>query len=283
MKGANKITIESNTCIISSSLLDELDYIIGGYGQPTVESIFNLNAFIEAYILSSNFIITQQEFDHIRITSKLLFPNGRPIFNLIAKSEKLFSAGGFGNPLMQCVFVEKVNTRDNESVENAINRFTERDAQRIKNAFVVSDLLRPVENIKTFTLGFQETSIIIGETTNRPFEIVKSFYDSVTNYNIQSALPFFTYKQQFNELRKKSISKDIFKTICDIQGQEIADAEEYLGGEIQALPPLVNIVLGKAKNREDITVVMLEIRNDFTEFRACCENFEKALAGAKTI
>ena len=279
----SKLTIENNTCILSSYLMDELDYILGGYGQPTVESIFNLNAFIEAYILSSNFIITKQEFDHIKITSKLLFPNGRPIFDLIAKSENLSLVGGFGNPLMQCVYVEKVDEKNEKTLENAINKFSERDADRIKKTFVLSDLYHPVESVKTFTIGFQETSIIIGEATNKPFEIVKSFYDTITNYNVQSALPFFTYKQQFNELRKKAISKEIFKTICDIQGQEIDDAENYLGGEIQAIPQLVSIVLSKAKNREDIPKVMLEIRNDFTDFRKCCENFEKVLAEAKTI
>lgn len=73
----NKITIENNTCIISSNLLDELDYVIGGYGQPTVEFIFNFNAFVEAYILSSNFIFTHREIEHINITRSVLFPNGR--------------------------------------------------------------------------------------------------------------------------------------------------------------------------------------------------------------
>ena len=96
-------------------------------------------------------------------------------------------------------------------------------------------------------------------------------------------MPIFTYKQQFNELRKKAISKEIYKTICDIQGQDIDDAEKYLGGELQAIPPLVSIVLSKAKTREDIPKVMLEIRNDFTDFRECCEDFEKSLNEAKTI
>jgi hypothetical protein len=51
--------------------------------------------------------------------------------------------------------------------------------------------------------------VLIGETTNRPFEIVKSFFNTITNFNVQAALPVFTYQQQIQELGKKAISKGI--------------------------------------------------------------------------
>jgi hypothetical protein len=278
-----KFKVENNTCIVSSYLIDELDYVVGGYGQPSIESLFNLNAFIEAYVLSSNFIFSTHELDHIKITSKVLFPNGRPIFELISDSKNMYVVGGIGNPIMQCVYVDKVEEKNNLTIQKAIETFQERDFERIRKTMVLSDLGTPIESVKTLTIGFGETQLIIGETTNKPFEMVKQFYDSITNYNVQNALPIFTYKQQFNELRKKAISKEIFKTICDIKGQEIKDAEAFIGGEIQALPPLVNIVLSKAKNREDIPRVMKEIRVDFTDFRICCEKFETRLNNATTI
>lgn len=280
---STQFTIENNTCIISSNLLDELDYIVGGYGKPTIESLFNLNTFIEAYILSSYFIITKEELDHIKITSKVLFPNGRPIADLIVKSHRLYSVGGLGNRIMRCVYVNKTSKKDNETIENAISEFIIRDVEKIKSSLKISNLSSPVEDITTFSVGFGETQILIGETTNKPFEIVKSFFDSITNYNTQAALPLFTYKQQFNELRKKAISKDIYRTICEIQGQNIADAEKYLGGEIQLLPQFVSIVLSKAKNREDILTVLKGVRDDFTDFRLCCEKFEKNLNDSTTI
>ena|GEM_PF-1291255 len=286
-----KLTIEHNTCIISSNLLDELDFVIGGYGQPTVEFIFNFNAFVEAYILSSNFILTHREFEHINITRKVLFPNGRPIFDLILKAKNVSAISGFGDNIMQCVYVDKVENSDNETAMKAIETFCERDHERIKKNFILSDFSKPIESVKTYSVGFTgkkeefggKNQVLIGETTNKPFEIVKSFFNTITNYNVQAALPVFTYQQQFHELGKKSISKEIYKTICDIQGQNIEDAENYLGGEMQTIPPLVSIVLSKAKNREDIPKVLIEIRDDFTDFRNCCEKFEKTLNEAKTI
>lgn len=287
-----KLTIEHNSCIISGNLLDELDYVIGGYGQPTVEFIFNFNAFVEAYILSSNFILTYHEFEHINITKGVLFPNGRPIFELLLNSKSISYVGGFGNNIMQCVYVDKVEKNDQITAEKAIKAFCKKDSERIKKNFILSDFTNPIESVKTYSLGFagkeqpefgSKSQVMIGETTNKPFEIVKSFFNNITNHNVQSALPVFTYQQQFQELGKKSISKELYKTICEIQGQNIEDAENYLGSELQSIPPLVSIILSKSKNREDIPKILIEVRDDFTEFRVCCEKFEKTLNEAKTI
>lgn len=170
-----KLTIEHNSCMISSNLLDELDYVIGGYGKPTIEFIFNFNAFIEAYILSSNFIIPHHEAEHIRITQKVLFPDGRPIFELIVKSKCLTSISGLGNRITQCVFVEKVESNNNEAAMTAIETFCLRDADRIKKTFVLSDFSNKIEGVKTYSIGFAgkdqpefggKSQVVIGETTN---------------------------------------------------------------------------------------------------------------------
>jgi len=278
--------------MISSNLLDELDYIVGGYGKPTIEFIFNFNAFIEAYILSSHFILPHHEFEHIRITQKVLFPNGRPILNLLVSTKNLTSIGGLGNRITQCVYVDNVEKNDNDTANKAVEAFCLRDSDRIKKNFVLSDFSVPVNGVKTYSLGFagkdqpefgSKNQVIIGETTNQPFEIVKTFFNTITNFNVQAALPVFTYQQQFQELGKKAISKEIYRTICDIQGQNIEDAENYLGSELQTVPPLVSIVMSKSKSIDDIPKALKDIRDDFTDFRGCCEKFEKRLNDAKTI
>ncbi|WP_178984716.1 hypothetical protein [Winogradskyella helgolandensis] len=287
-----KLTIEHNTCIISSNLLDELDYVIGGYGKPTIEFIFNFNAFVESYILSSNFILTQRDFEHINITRKVLFPNGRPILDLLIKAKNVSSVSGFGNNITQCVYVDKVEKNDERAGLKAVEAFCKRDSERIKSNFILSDFSNPIKSVKTYSLGFtgkdqdefgNKSQVLIGETTNQPFEIVKSLFNTITNHNVQAALPVFTYKEQFNELGKKAISKEIYTTISEIQGQKIDDAEKHFGSELQSIPPLVSIVLSKVKNREEIPKVLKEIREDFTEFRNCCEKFEKTLNEATTI
>jgi len=207
------------------------------------------------------------------------------------KSNKVTVYSGFGDNIMQCVYVDKVPNSDNETALRAIETFCERDAERIKKNFLLSDFSKSIESVKTYSVGFSGNKeslggfnqVLIGETTNKPYEIVKSFFNTITNYNVQAALPVFTYQQQFYELGKKAISKEIYKTVCDIQGQTIEDAENYLGSELQTVPPLVSIVLSKSKDFNDIPNVLKEIREDFTDFRNCCERFEKTLNESKTI
>lgn len=140
----DKLTIEHNSCIISSNLLDELDYFIGGYGKPTVEFIFNFNAFVESYLLSSHFILTQRELEHINITKEVLFPNGRPILEMLYKTKNISAIGGFGNNITQCVYVDKVEKNDAETAQKAIDTFRQRDSDRIKNNFILSDFTKPI-------------------------------------------------------------------------------------------------------------------------------------------
>lgn len=288
----NKLTINHNSCIISSNLLDELDYVIGGYGKPTVEFIFNFNAFVEAYLLSSSFILTQKEFEHVNITRQVLFPNGRPIFDMLIKNKNLSAISGIGNNITQCVYVDKVERNDNETAQQAVNAFCQRDSKRIKDNFILSDFTNPIKSVKTYSVGFagkdqeefgSKNQVLIGETTNQPFEIVKSFFDTITNHNVQAALPVFTYQEQLSELNKKAVSKEIYTKLSELQGQTIQDAEKHFGTELQVIPPLVSIVLSKTKSKEKIPEILNEIRTDFTEFRICCEKFEKNLNEADTI
>jgi cell fate (sporulation/competence/biofilm development) regulator YmcA (YheA/YmcA/DUF963 family) len=288
----NELTIKHNSCIISSNLLDELDYVIGGYGKPTIEFIFNFNAFVESYLLSSHFILTQRELEHINITQKVLFPNGRPILDMLSKSNNISAVSGFGNNITQCVYVDKVDKNDAETAQKAIETFRQRDSERIKGNFILSDFTKPINSVKTYSLGFagkeqpefgSKSQVMIGETTNQPFEIVKSFFNTITNHNVQAALPVFTYQEQLKELGKKAISKEIYSKLSELQGQKIQDAENHFGTELQAIPPLVSIVLSKTKSIEQIPEVLNEIREDFTDFRKCCEKFEKTLNDASTI
>lgn len=288
----NELTIEHNSCIISSNLLDELDYFIGGYGKPTVEFIFNFNAFVESYLLSSHFILTRRELEHVNITREVLFPHGRPILEMLSKSKNISVVSGFGNNVTQCVYVDKVEKNDEETARKAVEAFRQRDSKRIKSNFILSDFTKPINSVKTYSLGFagkdqpefgSKSQVLIGETTNQPFEIVKSFFNTITNHNVQAALPVFTYQEQLKELGKKAISKEIYTKLSELQGQKIQDAENHFGTELQVIPPLVSIVFSKTKTIDQIPDVLRELREDFTEFRLCCEKFEKSLNEANTI
>lgn len=83
-----------NSAYVSLNLLDELDYVIGGYGKPKIEFLFSLNTFVESFIASSNFYTSLDELNHLNLTAPAIFPNGRPILNMLVKAGGLKFVNG---------------------------------------------------------------------------------------------------------------------------------------------------------------------------------------------
>ena len=69
----------------------------------------------------------------------------------------------------------------------------------------------------------------------------------------------------------------------EIQNEKVEDSKKFLGGELQIIPPLVSIILSKTTSLDKLTEVICEIRDDFSNFRESCEQYEENLNNAKTI
>lgn len=82
------IKLPYNTAYYNFGLLQDLDYVIGGYGPADHQFIFNLNSFVEAYILNEEFLVSKQEWDHHFCTTKEIFTNGKPITHLVITNKK---------------------------------------------------------------------------------------------------------------------------------------------------------------------------------------------------
>ncbi|MDN3594337.1 hypothetical protein [Zunongwangia endophytica] len=119
------INLNYNSTYISINLIDELDYVIGGYGKPNAIFIYSLNTFLEAFILNSSFYLSSQEFKHLQIVSKAIFPNGRPILELLSKTQKLSAIGGIGNEIGQVVALGSFDPENPKSYQERIKDFIE--------------------------------------------------------------------------------------------------------------------------------------------------------------
>ena len=116
-----EIKLNYNSAYYNFKLLDELDYVIGSYGKASQEFIFSLNSFVESYILNENFFISNQEFQHYFFVSKTLFPNGRPITELLFVKDKKFSILGFPFYINgKIIYVEGVKEKPNRKEESDI-------------------------------------------------------------------------------------------------------------------------------------------------------------------
>lgn len=283
-EGKQPLKLDYNSSYISVNLLDELDYIIGGYGKASLTSVFSLNTFIESFILNEQFYISDLEFKHMQLTSRPFFPNGRPVFDLLANEECLSVISGIGTPVAKSVYVEKVDKQNPEEVYKAVEGFQDTLAAEGKATYLVlpkSDQTR--YNIKYLSLGGVKDGIIVGEHSSSPEAIVKRLYEALGNTNVQTTLPMYTYPFQISELNKQGISKEILWKLSDAFSQKQNELSHYLGFDYQPIPPLVPILFSQCKTMADIPEKLLQLRHDFRDLRSSILKFEKQINEAESI
>lgn len=282
----NEINIEFNSTYISSNLIDELDYIIGEYAKPNVTFIYSLNTFIEAFVLNTNFYLTDKEFKHINLLSKSIFPNGRPILELLIKNKKVSIISGIGSNIGQVSGIIKTDFDNPISYQEKIDKFINEglNTEIAREKYLkISSLDNDNINLKYLSIGKVEDGLIALESSDTPEQFYTSFLAATSNSNLQASLPFYSYDFQITNLKGKGISKEIIGRISNAFNNKQEELYNYFGLSNQKIPPLVNILLSQCKSICDIPSKLLQLDKDFTELRNSTINYEMRLNQSKTI
>lgn len=281
-----KLNLGYNSTYISSNLIDELDYVIGGYGQPNTTFIYSLNSFLEAFILHSKFYISDQEFRHIQVLSKSLFPNGRPILQMVSQTKSLGVISGIGNNIGRVVSIINFDSNNpttyQERVEHFINNGIETGHAR-KEYLVIPDLETNIEKLQYLSIGKVDGGFIATVHGNSPQEFYKQLCNATHETNVQATLPFYSYQYQISDVQKRGIAKDVIINLSKAFEEKRKHVDQYFGSSHQSLPPLVTILLTQCQSISDIPTKMFQLREDFTKLRDCISTYENRIAEAKTI
>ncbi len=282
----NDVNIEFNSTYISSNLIDELDYIVGEYAKPNITFIYSLNAFIEAFVLNSNFYLTEKEFKHINLLSKSIFPSGRPILELLVKNKKVSIISGIGNNIGQVTGIIKTDLSNpisyKEKIDKFINEGLNTEIAREKYLKIPSINNENIK-LKYLSIGKVEDGIIALESSDTPEEFYNSFLIATSSSNLQAALPFYSYDFQITNLKNKGVSKEIIGRITNAFNNKQEELYNYFGLSNQKIPPLVNILLSQCKSISDIPYKLLQLDKDFTELRNSTITYETRLNNSTTI
>lgn len=282
----NSINLKYNSTYISINLLDELDFVIGGYGKPNTIFIYSLNAFLEAYILNSNFYISGQEARHFQIVSKAMFPNGRPILELLAKSKSLMAIGGIGNDIGQVVSLGKFDPENPTSYQERIGHYINHglNTKDTRNRYlIIPSINDDIQKFKYLNIGRADDGYVATESTNAPDEFYKKLCDATEHSNVQATLPFYSYQFQINDIKSRGISREIILQLTDSFNNKQKIVNQYFGINHQTIPPLVTILLSQCKSITDIPDKILQLRADFTKLRQSVVDYEKRINDADTI
>ena len=286
--------IHYNTAYYNLNLLNELDFIIGGYGQAKPDFIFSLNNFIESYVLNEKFLISKQEWDHYFLMGKA-FPNGRPITELVFTNKHGIQIIGFPFYMERgkAIYIENANNGEysREEENKLINSFKEKNEDFLISNYFKDKSFNGFNQPYNFLLSsFQNNpssstnrQFFVFETSTTPKDLLDSLHQTLQNSNFQTTLPLGAFDSQIQRNKSLSISNESVKILSDLHATKIEEISKYTGYSNIKIPPLVPILLSQCKTIDDIPDKLIQLRNDFTDLRNSFIKFEKELAECDTI
>ncbi|MES2829217.1 MAG: hypothetical protein V4687_13730 [Bacteroidota bacterium] len=259
-------TVNYNSAYISLSLLDELDYCLGGYGKPTPEFIFSLNTFVESFIGCSEFYTSLDELNHLSLTAPAIFPTGRPILNMLVRETGLKFVSGVLETPGRVIY--RVN-RDGKSKKEAEQEFITEYGRKLKtDYFIQSDVSNPPTNLPLVTGAFNdEDEFIVTEVQTSSHDLISNLISVSNTSTIQTTLPIGLYGQQVNEIARTPYSIEALEKLSKLHQVQLEDLLESLGYHYLPIPPFTTILLAQLDNIDQIPAKLAQLRADFQELR----------------
>lgn len=254
-----------NSAYVSLSLLDELDYCLGGYGKPNVEFLFSLNTFVETFIASSEFYTSLDELNHLSLTTPILFPNGRPILNLVARYGGLkFVEGVVDNPSSEIYRGEILTKSKREALQDFVLEYGQKIQEKY---FIQSDIDNTIERIPLVTSTFDEDNFIVSETQSTWDELVSNLIYVSKSSSIQTSLPISLYGRQVNNLHRRPYSMQSLDMVAKIHNAKVEDLKNNLNYQFMPIPSFTNILLSSVSSASEIPYKLGQLRMDFQVLR----------------
>lgn len=279
-----------NCSLTLVNLLDEIDWVVGGYGKPTPQFLYSLNAFIESFILNDEIFVSFGDAMHINLASPL-FENGRPILNMLVKNGLLRVIVEGNEHLIDAVgTVIYTFQTDNDKT---LDKNDEWIQQYKKN--VNKELLSKI--LVSYTPGTIPTStplLMLGgssKSSNKAIAIfereVNKCLSSVLSLSLGSrlhpVLPLYAVTSQIDFFKSIPISLDLYRKMADVYNVNTEEILKHCGYSRLPLPPLTTILLSRCRSKEEIPFRLKELRDEFSSLREVCRLHEIRLNNTLTL
>jgi hypothetical protein len=287
----DKLKFDYNSTLTLANVFDELDIVISGNKKPDYNFLFTFNSFVESFVLTDKFFLHRQDYETIQLFGNTLFPNGRPIFDIMTRNDLLgvFSVPlGSSGQIAKAVYVEKLSEKISEHTDIKIqfDNFRNDKSELISSNFKNSiETITSAEKFKVYGYSFQEThnQFIVREYTRDMNDFFKHVFKAISNVSINTVLPQYGVKKQLEEIKKANYSKTLFEKLNASQEIMFEKAMTFNGFVNQPIPPLTSILLSRCKDIEEIPEKLMQLRHEFTELRKHAIDFEKNIERANTL
>jgi hypothetical protein len=274
-------TVNYNSAYISLSLLDELDYCIGGYGKPTPEFIFSLNTFVESFMACSEFYTSLDELNHLNLTAGAIFPNGRPILNLVVRETGLKFVSGVLDLPGKVIYREDTFGKTRKEAEQ---EFIAHYGQTLRaDYFTMSDVDNLPDKLPLVTSKFEDNEFVVSEVQSSTYDLIANLISVSNTSSIQTTLPINLYGQQVNRLKPVPYSIEALEKLATLHKVQIEALVKSIGFQFMPIPPFTNILLSQVNDLYDIPSKLIQLRSDFQQLRDRFVEFEQQIYASPTI
>lgn len=278
---------EYNSSLILSNLLDEIDWVVGGYGKPTPQFLYSLNAFIESYVLNDKIFISYRDFSHLNLASPL-FPNGRPILEMLISNQLLSTIFETNKHLDADIgtVIYAFQLIDDSSLEKGewFRQYQKDvDIEYLRRLLFNYNLDNAPKSTPLLLLGGEgkDKAVCVFERT------VEKCLDSVLSLSLGSSLhpilPIYALESQAKYLKSISFSHDLCQKLSNRYNVKTEEITKYCGYSRLPLPPFVSILLSRCKTKDDLPSKLHELRTEYICLRNACREHEFRLSHASTI
>lgn len=288
-----EIFLRPNTSYYNFGLMQELDYVIGGYGPANQEFIFNFNNFVESFVLNENFLFSEQEWQHHFLTAKATFKNGRPITNLVLTNPNGFERVGFRfyMELGKALYTEDVpKTIDRKGESELYTDFQEKNNDYLNQKYFRPKKFKGFDTKYSFLLNHYSVSpnpdykrFVVFETSTTSKKLLSAIYDLLPNSNFQTTIPLTSFKARLDMNKGLGISKTTIKTLKRLHDIKIEELINLSGYKKVPIPPFVPILLSQCKTIDDIPEKLIQLRHDYQDLRQSFVNYEKRISESENL
>lgn len=274
-------TVNYNSAYISLNLLDELDYCIGGYGKPTPEFIFSMNTFVESFIACSEFYTSLDELNHLNLTASAIFPNGRPILNLVVRETGLKFVSGVLDLPGKVIYREDTIGKTRKEAEQT---FIAKYGQTLRaDYFTMSDVDHLPDKLPLITSKYEDNKFVVSEVQSSTYDLIANLISVSNTSSIQTTLPINLYGLQVNRLKPAPYSIEALEKLASLHQVQVDELVKSIGFQFMPIPPFTNILLSQVNDINDLPNKLKQLRADFQQLRDRFVEFEQQIHISPTM
>jgi hypothetical protein len=279
-------------CYTIANIIDELDYVLGGYGHASPQFLYSFNTFVETYVLHDHICISRIDANHLNLASPF-FGNGRPLLSSLVKDRTLAvldegSEHTSGDPA-KVIWVRDLSKDENISSSGSwfqeyIGHVTE---------YVERDYIKYIARRYDIGKGTKWTPLLIAVRGGQSIAVAYCMRDlnkfgvALTPYMqhtwLHPMLPVYATHVVGQSLAPPSCAMELYGRLADIHGISVERILRYQGCRRMPVPPFTSILLGRCTSREKIVPHLRQLRTEFSCLRDTAREHQSRIRNAQSL